>query len=57
MGRRGEREGRDGMRRFSRLLLGRPGTAGQYDPQPRDVPVTVVAALLLLLLLIAMALL
>ena len=54
---RGEDEGRTEMERAPRSSPIRPSHSGLYDPQPSDVPVTVVTALILLLVLCVVALL
>lgn len=53
----GDEEGRVEMARLPRISPIRPSHSGLYDPQPNDVPVTVVTALILLLVLCVVALL
>lgn len=52
-----DREGRAEMDRAPRPSPIRTSRSGLYDPQPNDVPVTVVTALILLLVLCVVALL
>ena len=53
---REEKEGTE-MERLPSSSSIRPSHSGLYDPQPSDVPVTVVTALILLLVLCVVALL
>lgn len=53
----GDEEGRAVMDRLPRNSPITPFHSGLYDPQPNDVPVTIVTAVILLLVLCAVSLL